>query len=118
MKFLSQVLSVVILLSNSGDNKHWASSNLFIEQAAGYKVDWIDSFLVKPVQNWLTNIVDGKQTCPKLKRATFRLKDFGGEWYELFRMDSVMEEIGHCHVKSFTASNEGGEESMRMRSSE
>lgn len=33
-------------------------------------------------------------------------------------MDSVFEEIGHCHVKSFTPSSEGGEESMRMRSSE
>ena len=45
-----------------------------MKKANAYEVDWVTSFLVQPVQNWLINIIDGKQTCPKTKAANFKIE--------------------------------------------
>jgi lipocalin len=39
------------------------------------------------------------------KDAKFKLEDLNGEWYEIWRSDSVLEETGFCVQKKFELGN-------------
>ena len=58
----------------------------------------------------------GKQECANIKAVKYNLNDFKGVWYEIWRSETLLEEVSHCHVKEFTEFGlEGG---LKLKASE